>query len=209
MPAAKPKIQKTCPTCKIVFLVKPSVADIRRCCSVKCQGLWKRSTRTNISCGTCKKDFSVRPSDIKFGRKFCSRDCAKLMYSKIFKGNKHRVGKQPWNKGLAGFMAGINNPNWKGGSGTKRHQAMGKLEYRNWRKFVFERDNYTCQDCTATSTYLHADHIIGWSENETLRYDVDNGQTLCYKCHYKKTFKKIDEDKALLWGVPRKYRSIK
>jgi len=37
---------------------------------------------------------------------------------------------------------------------------------------------------------LHADHIERWSENEELRYVVDNGRTLCVPCHYYITFKR-------------------
>jgi len=58
-------------------------------------------------------------------------------------------------------------------------------EYIEWRQKVFERDNYTCQECGATGD-LQAHHIKPVSQYPELIYDVDNGITLCKKCHAKK-----------------------
>ncbi|MFA5071929.1 MAG: HNH endonuclease [Candidatus Pacearchaeota archaeon] len=56
-------------------------------------------------------------------------------------------------------------------------------EYVEWRKKVFERDNYTCQKC-GLQTYIEAHHIKRWSLYPELRYDVNNGITLCKNpCH--------------------------
>lgn len=108
-----------------------------------------------------------------------------------------------------GKTAKENNPNWKGGLyGTERHSLMSTTDYRNWRNSVFKRDNYTCVKCSSTNLYLHADHIINWSDNKRKRFDVSNGQTLCYKCHYKKTFGRYNENLALLWGVPKQQKGI-
>lgn len=107
------------------------------------------------------------------------------------------------------FYRGEKSPRWKGGTyGTERHREMGRSAYKDWRNKVFARDDYTCSSCKKTKTYLHADHIVGWAKDESLRYEVSNGMTLCYLCHYKKTFGKIDVEKALLWGVPLKYRGL-
>lgn len=56
-------------------------------------------------------------------------------------------------------------------------------EYRNWRKSVFERDNYTCRICGANGGTLNAHHIKPWVSCVELRFDVSNGVTLCEKCH--------------------------
>lgn len=58
-------------------------------------------------------------------------------------------------------------------------------EYKNWRKQVYERDNYTCQKCNIRGTKLNAHHIKQWHDNINLRFNVDNGITLCEKCHKK------------------------
>lgn len=61
-----------------------------------------------------------------------------------------------------------------------RHQG---LEYRAWRKAVFERDDYTCQECEERGGILNADHIKRWSLYPELRFELSNGRTLCLPCH--------------------------
>lgn len=79
------------------------------------------------------------------------------------------------------------SPCWKGG--TKLGRDRASLEYREWRRQVFERDHYTCKCCGDHSekghkVELHAHHILNWSNHQEKRYDVSNGITLCDKCHY-------------------------
>lgn len=56
-------------------------------------------------------------------------------------------------------------------------------EYKEWRKEVFTRDNYTCQHCKIHGTQLEAHHIKPWALYPNDRFDVNNGITLCVKCH--------------------------
>ena len=60
---------------------------------------------------------------------------------------------------------------------------MGRVEYKEWRRKIFERDNYNCQICGEKGKRLNADHILSWKNYPDLRYDLDNGRTLCVKCH--------------------------
>lgn len=60
------------------------------------------------------------------------------------------------------------------------------IEYRNWRKAVFEKDNYTCQECKQKGGKLQAHHILSFKKHPKKRYKVNNGETLCVKCHRKK-----------------------
>jgi len=57
------------------------------------------------------------------------------------------------------------------------------LRYKIWRKAVFERDNYTCQVCKGVGGYLIAHHIKSWAYYPELRYQINNGITLCESCH--------------------------
>ena len=53
-----------------------------------------------------------------------------------------------------------------------------------WAKRVKERDNYTCQICKkkVTGKNCHAHHIIP-KNIKGMRWDIDNGITLCYQHH--------------------------
>ena len=55
-------------------------------------------------------------------------------------------------KGIPNFVQrGENNNNWKGGiskiNKTIRQLIMETIEYKNWRRKIFERDDYTCVKC--------------------------------------------------------------
>lgn len=79
---------------------------------------------------------------------------------------------------------GEENPNWKGGVSNKRNLDMAAFEYRKWRDSVFRRDKYTCQHCGFDKGgIIEAHHIKPYYEYPELRYNVDNGITLCRNCH--------------------------
>ena len=56
-------------------------------------------------------------------------------------------------------------------------------EYQEWRSDVFERDHYICQNCGQVGGSLNAHHIKSFKDYPDLRLDVNNGITLCLKCH--------------------------
>lgn len=92
-------------------------------------------------------------------------------------------------------MIGENSPNYKGGICKERHLAMSRQDYKDWRKAVFERDNYTCQVCgSKVSNTLNAHHIKPYKDYPKLRLDVNNGITVCKKCHRKIHSNKIEFD---------------
>lgn len=68
-----------------------------------------------------------------------------------------------------------------------RSQIKSKRpRYENslWTKAVFERDDFTCQECSARGGKLQADHIKPYclcTEDE--KWDINNGRTLCVPCH--------------------------
>ena len=93
-------------------------------------------------------------------------------------------GRTPWNKGLKGYNSGEKNCNWKGGISSNKRK-LNTLEYRDWRLKVFTRDNWICQDCGIRGGDLEAHHKKRWVDYPDLRFNVENGQTLCKKCHNK------------------------
>lgn len=77
---------------------------------------------------------------------------------------------------------------WPGFLTPVQTRIRGSAEYVAWRKAVFERDEYTCQccgdrSCSGHPVELHAHHLENFAHNEDLRFDVNNGITLCYNCH--------------------------
>lgn len=60
-----------------------------------------------------------------------------------------------------------------------------RYEMTIWRKAVFERDDYTCRGCGMRGGRLQAHHILGYKQFPLLRFEVDNGLTLCELCHKK------------------------
>jgi len=85
--------------------------------------------------------------------------------------------------------------NWQGGKTEENKKLRGRIEIKNWRWEVFKRDNFTCQHCGKTQTYLHAHHIKEFVNYPKLRDIVTNGITLCIHCH------KIEHKKI---GMPRR-----
>lgn len=136
-----------------------------------------------------------------------------------------KIGHIPWNKNKKGYSTnlkgrkrpksfgekisnatkgkprydkrGKNSHFWKGGVSKLSDRIRRTNKYKEWRKHVFERDNYTCQECKKRGSYLEAHHIKQFSkileDNDITTLDkayeckelwnIDNGQTLCLDCH--------------------------
>ena len=86
-------------------------------------------------------------------------------------------------------MSGENNPRWikdrtklqKYGDNNKdRRSSM----YNNWRNQVWLRDSRKCKianpDCNGR---IEVHHILGWTDYPELRYEINNGITLCHFHH--------------------------
>jgi 5-methylcytosine-specific restriction endonuclease McrA len=94
-------------------------------------------------------------------------------------------GTPAWNKGGSNWWAkGEKNNHWKGGV-TPIHEAIRKSpEYKEWRLAVFTRDGFKCVICgSGRSGDLQADHIKPFCLYIDLRFDINNGRTLCKACH--------------------------
>lgn len=72
-----------------------------------------------------------------------------------------------------------NNPQNK----SEQHKARRSKEYLKWHNDVVTRDNYTCQCCGTYGGRLNAHHIVNFELGKESNYDVNNGITLCVRCH--------------------------
>lgn len=112
------------------------------------------------------------------------------------KGNKNGIGNKSnsgrklsieTRKKMSESRKGDKSNLWKGGISYKnyseRKNFMSTIDYKLWRSYVFERDNWTCQTCSKRGSNLHAHHIKEYSKYPELRLEVDNGVTLCRYCH--------------------------
>lgn len=176
-----------------------------------------RTWRKKIICPICGND------NVRTGRKFCSRECFGIsergkespMKDKKFNGKalenirkaaKKRIGRKAWNKGIPNFSGrGKNCHLWKGGTTKLSIKIRSSFEYREWRRKIFERDNYICRICEKRGGDVHADHIKPFykiilqynvknlqdAQNCNQLWDIYNGRTLCVECHKKtKTYPK-------------------
>ena len=73
--------------------------------------------------------------------------------------------------------------NWKGGISGTNHLTRVSYKFREWREAVFKRDDWTCQDCGLRGGFLHPHHILAFAEFTKLRFEINNGKTLCVNCH--------------------------
>ena len=167
---------KDCTTCGISFVSKSGSAKYCSTCIIG-------------ACKQCEKP-------IYFAKSFCSRSCqGKYNYHNnekirdiIEKGRLTPLTQESRDK-ISKAHAG--KPKLKARkqySGLtprqERHLIMSRVEYKEWRKSVFERDNYTCMCCNKKgSVSLIADHIIPYYTNKEFCYNVDNGVTVCIECN--------------------------
>jgi hypothetical protein len=73
---------------------------------------------------------------------------------------------------------------------VKLKQNINQLErnswsYYIWRQLIYKKDNWTCQICKTNKCKVYAHHIKPWKDYLELRFNTDNGITVCKNCHTK------------------------
>jgi len=100
-------------------------------------------------------------------------------------GEAHSKLKHPWVGERNHRNRGEKSPLWKGGISPINARIRCEEKYIKWRRAVFARDNWTCQSCWQKGGKLNAHHIKPFIKYPNSRTDLENGITLCYKCHRK------------------------
>ena len=162
--------------------------------------------RKNMS--IAKKRAGIIPPS-RAGKKISEEHKQKI--SKALKGNKHNLGKKnskESNKKRSIALRGEKGSNWQGGKTKLQIIIRNSFKYRQWRSDVFTKDDFTCQFCGIRDCYLEAHHldefsnIINKYKIKTLEeaesceelWNINNGKTLCRKCH-----DKTKRKKAAIW----------
>lgn len=107
------------------------------------------------------------------------------------KGKKARF--PAWNKGKEmPEKCGENHPRWIADrTKVKLDKERGGPLHKQWSKKVKTRDGWRCRiDAKDCQGKVVAHHILSWRKYPNLRYEINNGITLC---HFHHPRKRIDE----------------
>ena len=164
------------------------------------------------SCATKQRFREMSPETrLRLGRAISLRQVGKKMSAvSIEKNRQNHLGKKQsretkekrrktfqslsperikqWKDKISLALSGEKSYRWKGGISSENTKIRTSREYRYWREAVFQRDNYTCTICSLHSgngraVILNADHIKPFSLYPNLRFQLENGRTLCIDCH--------------------------
>lgn len=159
----RPDLQRariaTCPVCQKQFrAIKDCKSRKQIYCSIDCWYKSRANPIIEMVCPVCGNKFKERNGN----KKYCSHKC----YSEYLKtANK-----------------GANSHWWLGGKTKEKQLIRTSARYREYRRAVLERDGHTCTICGAKDK-LEIHHIKEFCEHPELVFDLDNGTTLCHKCH--------------------------
>jgi len=134
------------------------------------------------SCKHCGSKLILKNQRDTQRKNFCSHSCRAKFYI------------TPEKTAIALSKSSTPEANAKKGFKKEKHpkwiQDRSKLkdkrnlsEMKEWRKSIFERDNYTCVDCGKKGDRLNAHHKIPVVRIPMYKFELWNGITLCEPCH--------------------------
>jgi len=106
-----------------------------------------------------------------------------------------RAHRENLSKAHRGKWAGDKNPNWNGGANEKNLAARRTGAYRQWKLAALERAGNACEvcgvkrgtvcQCCGNKITLHVHHIKSFAKHVDERFNPENSQVLCPKCHHR------------------------
>jgi len=185
----KSKFEKNCEFCDKPFMVHHySIKKGQgRFCSRKCFGASIKGKKLSVE--TCIKISKIAKAN-GHGKWMLGKILSKEWVENIGKASTGRRHSIETRQKMSELHQGEKSYLWKGGLTQINQVIRNSFKYRLWRTAVFERDNYTCQECGTRSgngkaVVLNADHIKAFSLFPKLRFELLNGRTLCVDCHRK------------------------
>lgn len=121
-------------------------------------------------CPVCNKELS------HFGKKYCQKHWPRP--KGITRSHETRIKLSQIAKDRKGETAA----NWRGGIKPINEKIRSSKEYKIWKNAVRQRDDGKCIWCGSTNN-IEIDHIKPFAIFPELRFAIDNGRTLCRKCH--------------------------
>lgn len=157
-------------------------------------GIYKRKPRSEEH--KAKLRIAMLGNTNTIGKTWKIKDTSKM------KGHQHgfKKGQTSWNKGKKGLQShsietklkisealkGEKSHNWIVDR-TKLKTGREKCydtKYKYWMLEVKNRDNWVCRIADVNCDgRLEAHHILNWTDYPELRYEINNGITLCHAHH--------------------------
>jgi hypothetical protein len=152
------------------------------------EGYWLGKKRTY-------KDPLARNAKISEGLRLAYKNGERFATNPM-KGKKHtEATKQKMREACLGDKRW----NWIKDRSVVERNKRNDPEYQQWVKKVKKRDNGICKinnkDC---SGYCVVHHILSWSEYPELRYNINNGITLCRAHHPRKRAEEKESEAKFL-----------
>lgn len=182
------KVKCVCPFCNKERLL--GFDGVNKHNSTACAGCVKTDRIFNEMLGKRFGRLTVITEDsIALGKSklLCRCDCGKEVIMPIHNiRSGHTQSCGCLQKETASALCGPLHPSYDH-SITEEQRELSLKKRRNpeakrFRRAVKARDGNTCTICDSKNQ-LVVHHLNGFKDNVALRYDVDNGVTLCWSCH--------------------------
>lgn len=145
------------------------------------------------------EDQKIKLSIINKGKKLSEETKKKIGLNGFHYGMNGKKHSNLSRKKISESIKGEKHYNWKGGINIENERIRHSLEWKIWRDKVYKRDKWICRLCgiKCERKNIAAHHIKLFSNFPELRFNIDNGLTLCRSCHFKIHINKVLEGEVV------------